>query len=409
MRGRGLVEDFHRRALRQFLVQLAQLAHRMRFVGVRFRHAAFWCLLHFADVGDQHRMVRGHRATAFGDDPRRRQAFARAGFGQRLHDARRVMVDAVVDRVVRTRARAFVIDAETAADIDVRDVRAQLRQLDEVAGGLAHAVGDVAHVGDLAAHVEVQQLQAVAHAGIAQALPQVQQLARVQPELGLVAAAVLPLAGAQRGQPHAHAETRLHAQHTGFLQHQLQLGRLLDHDERLQAQLAADQRQPDVLAVLVAVADDQATRTRQGEHRHQLRLAAGFQAEALTVVAGQGPGHALMLVDLDRIDRGVATPVIPILLRLRERGLQLAQAIAEHVGEAHQHRQLGTLRHRRIHHLGQGDGRSGRTLRPHRDAALRVHVVIPVGPVRDRIGLAGEIERPVGHRGNTGGTGGRAL
>jgi hypothetical protein len=116
----------------------------------------------------------------------------------------------------------------------------------------------------------------------------VQQLARVQPELGLVAAAVLPLAGAQRGQPHAHAQARLHAQRGGFLDHQLQLGFLLDDDEGLQAQLAPDQRQADVFAVLVAVADDRCRPAAQRQHGHQLRLAAGLQAEA--VRRGAMPG-----------------------------------------------------------------------------------------------------------------------
>jgi hypothetical protein len=180
MRGGGLVEDFHRRALRQFLVQRAQLLHRVRFVLVHVRHSAFRRALDLGHVGDQHRMVRGHRAPAFGDDARRRQPFGLAGLGQRLHDARCVVVDAVVDRVVAAAARAFVVDAKAAADIDMADVRAEPRQFDEVARRLAHAGGDVAHVGNLAAHVEVQQLQAVAHAGVAQRLPQVQQLARVE-------------------------------------------------------------------------------------------------------------------------------------------------------------------------------------------------------------------------------------
>ena len=62
-------------------------------------------------------------------------------------------------------------------------------------------------------------------------------------------------ASTEAGQPHAHAQARLHAQRLCFLQHQLQFGGLLDHDEGLQAQLAADQGQADVFAILVAIAD----------------------------------------------------------------------------------------------------------------------------------------------------------
>ena len=117
MRLRGFVEDFHRRTLQQFVLQFAQLAHRVRFVCVHIRHPALGGALHFRDVGDQHRVVRGHRAAAFGDDARRRQAFARTGVGQWLHDARCVVVDAVIDRVVAAAAGAFVVHAKTAANI----------------------------------------------------------------------------------------------------------------------------------------------------------------------------------------------------------------------------------------------------------------------------------------------------
>ncbi|MNM90848.1 hypothetical protein D3C81_1031260 [compost metagenome] len=243
----------------------------------------------------------------------------------------------------------------------------------------------------------MQQAQAVGVLGIAQRFPEVQQLARGQAELGLVATTVLPLAGAQRGQAHAHAQARLHVQRLGFFQHQLQLGRLLDDDEGLQAQLAADQGQADVLAVLVAVADDQATRARQRQHGHQFRLAARFQAEAFTVVAGQGAGHSAVLVHLDRVHGGVAARIVPILLGLGERRLQLAQALAEDVREAHQQRQLGAGRARGIHHLGQRHHRAIRPGRSHHHVPGLIHVEIAIRPVRDRVGLAGLVEGPIGH------------
>jgi hypothetical protein len=223
------------------------------------------------------------------------------------------------------------------------------------------------------------------------------RLARGQAELGLVAAAVLPLARAQRGQAHAHAQARLHVQGLGFLQHQLQLGGLFDDDEGLQAQLAADQGQADVLAVLVAVADDQPARTRQRQHRHQLRLAACFQAKAFTVVAGQGAGHATVLVDLDRVHRRIAAGVVPVGLGLPEGGLQLAQALAQDVREAHQQRQLGPGRARGVHHLGQGHHRAVLASRSHHHVSCLIHVEVAIRPMRNRVGLAGLVEGPIGH------------
>jgi arginine decarboxylase len=57
------LEQLHRRADVQFVVDLAQVADRRRLVVVLVRHAAFLRLLHFRDIGDQHRVVCGHRAA----------------------------------------------------------------------------------------------------------------------------------------------------------------------------------------------------------------------------------------------------------------------------------------------------------------------------------------------------------
>lgn len=254
----------------------------------------------------------------------------------------------------------------------------------------------------------MQQVQAVGVFGVTQRLPQVQHLTRRQPELGLVAAAVLPFARAQRGQAHAHAQARLDVQRACLFQHQRQLGRLFDDDEGLQAQLAADQRQADVFAVLVAIADDQPTRTRQRQHRHQLRLAARFQAEALTVMAGQGAGHATVLVDLDRVHGRVAAGVVPFRLRLREGRLQLAQALAQDVRETQQQRQFGPGRTRGIHHFGQRHCRAIGGRFDHHMAG-GVHIEIPIGPMRDRVGLAGLVEGPIAHFVVSAGAKGREL
>ena len=55
---------------------------------------------------------------------------------------------------------------------------------------------------------------------------------------------------------------------------------LLDDDDDLLAELAAEQRDSDEGAILVAVADDQALRVLvHRERREQLRFAAGLEAE----------------------------------------------------------------------------------------------------------------------------------
>ncbi len=393
----GLVEQFLGRALAECGVHFAQVADHGRFVVFRWRHRALRRGLHFRDVGHQHRMVRGQGAAGFGQHARRRQAVHGAGFGQRLHDGGGVLGQAVVDRAEAARARAFVVHAEAAAHVHVADRAAGARDFDEIAHRFAHAVGDVAHIGNLAAHVEVQQLQAIQQIGVAQLRDQVQQLARRKPELGLVAAGVLPFAGAQRGQPHAHAEAGLDAQRARFLDHQRQLGGLLDDDEGVEAELAADQRQADVFAVLVAVADDRAARARERQHRHQFGLGAGFKAETFTGVARQFAGHAAVLVDLDRIDRGVAAGVVQVFHGLRERALQAPEAVPEDVGKTQQQRQFQALRQRRVDGLGQGDVRALRAVWTDGDAAVCIDVEIAFAPVGDGIGAAGRVDGPGTH------------
>ena len=243
----------------------------------------------------------------------------------------------------------------------------------------------------------MQQPETIAHIAVAQGLPKIQHLTRRQPELGLVAAAVLPFAGAQRCQPHAHAESRLYAQRFGFLHHQRQLGRLFHHDERLHAELAPNQREANVFTIFVTVADDQPTGPRQRQHRHQFGLAAGFQTEALARVRRQRACHRRMLIDLDRIHRGITANVIVFPLRLRERRLQLTQTIAENLRKPHQQRQFRAAGLRRIHDLGQRRTGCLRTVWVDHDAALRIDIEITFGPVRDRIRLAGVVDGPGGH------------
>ncbi|MNI48451.1 hypothetical protein D3C73_1030140 [compost metagenome] len=120
------LEQLHRRTHVQLFVDLAQVADRGRLVVVLIRHAAFLRLFHFGHVGDQHRVVRGHRAAALGDDARRGQAVFFAGIGQRLHDVAGVRIQAVVDRAEAARTGAFIIHAQAAAHVDVGDLRTQL-------------------------------------------------------------------------------------------------------------------------------------------------------------------------------------------------------------------------------------------------------------------------------------------
>jgi len=379
-------------------MQFAQMPQHRRLARLRHRHCTFRRTFHFADVGHQHRMMRGQRPPGLGQYHRRRQAVLGAGVGQRLHDVGGVLMQAVVDRTLAARAGAFVVHAKAAADIHVAHLTAELADFDQITGGFAHAVGDVAHVGNLRAHVEMQQFQAMQQSGCLELFHQIQQLPWRQPELGVVAARVLPLAGAQRRQPHAHTEARRHAQLARGFDHVRQFGGFLDHDVSAQAEQTANQRQTDVFAILVAVADHQRAGPRQRQHRHQLRLGTRFQTEPIATLCRQFTGHAEMLVDLDRIDRAVATAIALLGHCLRKSLLQGAEAMPENVGKPQQHGQLETIVQCAFDRFGQGNGGAVRPLRLHRDPTLRIDIEITLAPVGNGIGAAGAVEGP-GHQG----------
>ena len=81
-----------------------------------------------------------------------------------------VFLQRVVDARFEVRLGAIVIDAQAAADIQVAQAGAGARQVHIDAHGLVHRGLDLADVGDLAAEVEVQQVQAIGHARILQLL-----------------------------------------------------------------------------------------------------------------------------------------------------------------------------------------------------------------------------------------------
>ncbi|MCY1401181.1 hypothetical protein D9M71_162930 [compost metagenome] len=295
--------------------------------------------LDVGDLGDQHRVMRGQRAAALGEDVRMRQALGVAELLEHAHHHAGVVVDVVVDRAGVARVGAVVVHAEAAADVDVINRQAEAAQFAVVADGFLEAVLVVGQVGDLRTHVEVQQTHALVQAGLAEAFDHRQQLRRGQAELGLFATGIRPFRRGQRGQPHAQADLRQHADGGRFLDHQLNLGLLLDHDEHVVAELLPHQRQLDELAVLVAVADDGAALRRQRQHRQQLGLGAGFQADGDVLRGDDAFHHRFLLVDLDRVQRGVAA----LVFQARDVGVegagQLAHAVLQDVREAHQQRQ----------------------------------------------------------------------
>ena len=215
------------------------------------------------DVDHQHRVVRDDRAPRLGDDGRVRHAAGVADLLQREDDVVGVLLHRVVHRRREVGLRAVVVDAQAAAHVEVLERRAQLDDLDEEAPRLAQRVLDRADRRDLAAEVEVQQLEAAQQVVRAQEVDRLDHLARRQAELRAVAARGLPAPRALGRQLDAHADARPHADLLRDLGDERQLGELLDDDDHRAPQLRRHERGLDVLLVLVAVADDRAPLRRR--------------------------------------------------------------------------------------------------------------------------------------------------
>ena len=81
-----------------------------------------------------------------------------------IDDVVGVFLQRVVDARFEIGLRAVVVDAQAAADVQVIQPRAGAAQFDVDARRFDHRALDLADVGDLAAQVEVQQLEAILHA-----------------------------------------------------------------------------------------------------------------------------------------------------------------------------------------------------------------------------------------------------
>ena len=392
----GIVITFHGRASIQTFEDVPQILNDARLIFIwRREGAGTGRLLAVDHVGDQHGVVRGHGATGFGNDIRVWQIQFVTQLPQAMHHVVGVFLHRVIDGAETARARAFVIDAQATADIDGIQWHLQVAQLRVVTCDLTHAALNVADVGDLRTQMTVQQLQAVEQTCRTQALHQTQGLRGIQTEFGLFTTGVLPLAGADGGQPHAQTQQRLDPKRARFLDDQIQLGKFFHHNEDAVAQAFADQRQADIFTILVTITDDGATRTRQRQHGHQLGLAAGLQADPLTAMAENLGDHALLLIHLDGIDRGVAALIAHRFACPGKGPGQRIHAIVEDIGEAHQYRQgqarVAAFARQRIEIYGW---RIGSAAGPGDQMAAFVDVKIAAAPVFEAVGGAGLVGVP---------------
>ena len=165
------------------------------------------------------------------------------------------------------------------------------------------------------------------------------------------------------------------------------------------SELLADQGEADVLAVLVAVAHDHAAvLARLRQHREQLGLGAGLEPHAAVIAREDFLDHAFLLVDLDGVDGGVLAAVAVGLHRAVEGATQGFDAVAQDVGEAHQHRQRqarGLDLAGKFEHIDAGMLDAG--VRAADEVALAVDVEVATAPVGDIVGVACLLYGPADH------------
>jgi hypothetical protein len=123
-------------------------------------------------------VVGGDGAPGFAHDHRVRYVACVAHALDAIHDIAGVLVERVVHRRFVVGAAAVVIDAQTAADIDVLEPCAHDLELGIYVGEFVDGVLDAANVLQLTAGVTVDELQAIQH------VPLFQQ--RVQVEISLM-------------------------------------------------------------------------------------------------------------------------------------------------------------------------------------------------------------------------------
>ena len=145
----------------------------------------------------QHCVMRSHGSAAFGEDMRVRQFLPIAELLEHPDYCAGVLIDVVVNRTGIARMGAIVVDAEAAAHIDMVDRQPERAELGVITNGFTEAVTVVRQIGNLRAHVEVQQAHALLDASRAKALDDGQQLRSGQTELGLFTTGVGPLARSQ--------------------------------------------------------------------------------------------------------------------------------------------------------------------------------------------------------------------
>ena len=176
-------------------------------------------------------MMRDDRAPAFAHDGRMRDAFGIADIHDVPDDVVGVFLERIIRRAVEIAARAVVIDAEPAADVEISELMAELRKLGVIARRFAHGALDGGDVRHLRADVEMNELEAMRQSRGLQHFARGDETCGIETELRVLAAARRPFARAFAVKPHANSDVRLDADFLCRANCLLELFEFLDDDD----------------------------------------------------------------------------------------------------------------------------------------------------------------------------------
>src|SRR5207302_5006470 len=118
----------------------------------------------------EHGMMRDNRATAFTHDRGMRNTFGIAHIGDVPDYIVSIFLKGIIRRAIEIAARAVIIDAKTAANIEITEFVTEFCELRVVACRFAHGALDRRNVRNLRADVEMNEFEAMGETGVFQYL-----------------------------------------------------------------------------------------------------------------------------------------------------------------------------------------------------------------------------------------------
>ncbi len=251
------------------------------------------------------------------------------------------------------------------------------------------AAFDLPDVGDLAAEMEVQQLDAIFHANGLHLFERLQGFAHRQAELGAIAAGRFPASRSSAGEFQTQSDGRPHAHALRMFHDQIEFRVLFHHRDNLPADLLRQHHHLDILVVLEAVADDGRFVVGDRQNRQQFGLGAGFQTKMIRPAEVEDLFHHLpLLVHLDRIHAAVIALVVVLGDGVLEGLIHFAQTMLEDFSEADQDGQPDAAQFELFDQLTQIDAARRIFAGMHPQVSVRADGKIAFAPTGDIVKLA---------------------